>query len=177
MDVHFHRLTTSRNKLLRIMGGSTSAKFSLKVAHIQAKWLVHNWKISSTSILLKLSDILFLKAVQKFSPNKNVHLLKGDSSVVLQILLEEIHESALFWLDGHYSAGITARGIKECPIVEELTTILHHSFLHTILIDDARLFVGQNDYPSIEDLKSLVMENCRTIREFLVKDDIIRIVM
>jgi hypothetical protein len=44
----------------------------------------------------------------------------------------------MFWLDRHYSGGFTAKGEKDCPIIEELDAISNGSHLkHSILIDDA----------------------------------------
>ena len=52
-------------------------------------------------------------------------IVQGDSGKVLSEILLEINEPAIFWLDGHYTAGITARGVKECPIFEELDCIFN----------------------------------------------------
>jgi hypothetical protein len=62
----------------------------------------------------------------------------------------------LFWLDGHYSGGATARGHKDCPVLEELDAIFNSPFEHVIYIDDARLFTGKDDYPTLEALKAYV---------------------
>jgi hypothetical protein len=59
----------------------------------------------------------------------------------------------LFWLDGHYSAGITARGDIATPISLELEAILSHPVKsHVILIDDARDFTGKDSYPFLDNL-------------------------
>jgi hypothetical protein len=99
----------------------------------------------------------------------------GNSSKVLPKIIKEIEEPCLFWLDAHYSEGITVKGDKETPIMEELNHIFSHSIKdHVILIDDARCFTGINDYPSIEELKHFVLNKFPKHR-FNVKDDIIRI--
>lgn len=124
---------------------------------------------------IELGVELYSNAVQKFEADKNVFILQGDSSVVLKELMPKILEPAIFWLDGHYSAGITARGEKECPIFEELTAIFGAKELnHIILIDDARLFNGTNDYPSIEELVEFMDDKNKTF-SLTIKDDIIRI--
>lgn len=106
---------------------------------------------------IELSNELFKKATDRFRNDKNITILEGDSGKVLHNLIGKIDKPALFWLDGHYSAGFTAKGEKECPIYEELDAILKDKeSKHVLLIDDARLFVGKNDYPTIEELKSYI---------------------
>ena len=56
---------------------------------------------------------------------KNVELLHGDSGTELGNVMNKINQPALFWLDGHYSAGVTAKGDKDTPIYEELVCILN----------------------------------------------------
>ena len=123
---------------------------------------------------IELGDELYQKAEKKFSRNPHVSILHGDSTKVLPGILEQIKTPCLFWLDGHCSAGITAKGEKETSVIGELTHILSHPVKeHIILIDDARLFTGQNDYPTLEELQVLVLDtNPDHVLE--VRDDIIR---
>ena len=72
---------------------------------------------------IELGDELYQKAKKKFSRDLQVSILHGDSTKVLPGILEQIKIPCLFWLDGHYSAGVTARGEKETPILEELKNI------------------------------------------------------
>jgi hypothetical protein len=46
---------------------------------------------------------------------------------VLPLIIKDLNEPAIFWLDGHYSSGITAKGDKICPIFEELDSIFNNS--------------------------------------------------
>jgi hypothetical protein len=79
----------------------------------------------------------------------------------------------LFWLDGHFSAGVTARGDVDTPIVAELDSVLGRSgWNDVVLIDDARLF-GQGDYPSLSWIQQRVAD-ARPGWRFQVRDDIIR---
>lgn len=124
---------------------------------------------------IELSHELYKKAERRFSKYKHISIVEGDSSKVLPEVLNRIEEPCLFWLDGHYSAGCTAKGDKETPIMEELNDIFQHSVdNHVILIDDAREFRGENDYPALEGLKELVL-NKYPAYTFEVEDDIIRI--
>ena len=87
--------------------------------------------------------------------------------------MNEINGTAIFWLDGHYSGGITALGNKECPVLEELETILKSHIQHVILIDDARLFNGTNDYPTIDELKFIISKSKFEYNIFIENDAII----
>ena len=61
---------------------------------------------------------------------------------------------ACFWLDGHYSGPGTARGSVVTPILRELEIIAprYKAANDLILIDDARLFDVNDDYPSKHQL-------------------------
>jgi hypothetical protein len=123
---------------------------------------------------IELSDKLYKKAVKRFSKNTNITLLQGDSSTKIAEVVAALQQPALFWLDGHYSGGITAKGDKECPIPEELKAIFESNEAHVILIDDARLFNGTHDYPNIDQIQSILLEHKKkyTIEN---RDDIIRL--
>lgn len=88
---------------------------------------------------VELSPQLHQHAKEAYKGNKiSFHL--GDSTTVLPSFLGDL-EPAVFFLDGHFSHGETAQGDKDCPLLEELSSIaalyLHHGVL---IIDDARLF-------------------------------------
>jgi len=130
-------------------------------------------KIQCTSI--ELSQQLYEAALKRFTGYKNVRIVQGDSGQKLPELLKEIKNPILFWLDGHYSAGITAGAEKHTPLSAELQAILSHSVKeHIILIDDARCFDGTNDYPPLDDLLRLIRENGSYNAEVSV--DIIRLI-
>jgi len=131
----------------------------------------------------ELSKELATKAAERFSKYEHIEIINADSGIELVFLLDNICEPCLFWLDGHYSSEFfigevfikTAKGNKETPIVEELTAILNDKKnKHVILIDDARLFIGKNDYPSIGKVKSLV-KKINDSYSVLVKNDMIHI--
>jgi len=124
---------------------------------------------------IELSEMLYNQAKIKLSGVPNVNLIHGDSSIKLKELLININDRCLFWLDGHYSGGETAKSDIETPIMEELKIIFTHSVTgHIVLIDDARCFIGQNDYPTIDEIRSYVFQH-QPKCIFKVKDDIIRI--
>jgi len=112
-------------------------------------------------ISIELSKKLYLKAKKRFAKDDNVFIYHGDSAKLLPAILEGINEPAVFWLDAHYSGGISTRGDQVTPIVAELQTIFNHSVHnHVILIDDASGFtMGYNGYPTIDYLKKILPEN------------------
>jgi hypothetical protein len=125
---------------------------------------------------IELDKTLAFKAQERFKKFKHIKILQGDSSDELLAILSEINSPVLFWLDGHFSEGITAKGKLNTPILQELAHIFnHHVKNHVILIDDARCFNGTDDYPTLEELKSIVDIQI-PILNFEVKDDIIRII-
>lgn len=89
---------------------------------------------------IELSPHLHEHCKNRFLSNPHVHLYEGDSAVVLKEILNQLDDRATFWLDGHYSEGITAKGKTHSPILQELEQIAAHPIKsHTILIDDIRL--------------------------------------
>lgn len=134
-------------------------------------------------ISIELSTELAEKATNRFISDDNIQIINGDSSVILQKILKEINSPCIFWLDGHYSNEFyigdelikTAKGDVNTPILKELTHIFNHDIqAHIILIDDSRLFKGENDYPSITSLKKFVMQQSNF--RFSSKNDIITII-
>jgi len=120
---------------------------------------------------IELSEELFHKAKKRFSNNNNVELIQGDSSEKINEIVSKITEPVLFWLDGHYSGGITAKGKTICPIYGELAHVFNSPYSHVILIDDARLFTGKDDYPTQHDLGNFVSAN--SAYKMKVENDII----
>jgi hypothetical protein len=77
-------------------------------------------------------------------------------------------------LDAHYSAGVTARGKTDTPILEELDTIFALCPECVVLIDDARCFDGKNGYPTLAELKKYTAAKAPNW-VFEVRHDIIRL--
>lgn len=138
--------------------------------------MVEAQKMFFTKIIsIELSKYLFEKARKRFRKDDNIMIVRGDSGNVLENLLKEINEPVLFWLDGHYSMGMTAKGEKDCPIFEEINAIFagQKNMGHILLIDDARLFNGTGDYPSLDELTKFIHDRDPAY-QMEVKDDIIR---
>ena len=124
---------------------------------------------------IELQSAFHAEATERFRDEPQVHLIQGDSAVELGVLVDQIQEPALFWLDGHYSAGNTARGQKDTPIMEELAHLLRDQHTrHVIIIDDARCFGADAAYPTLEALREYVLARNPAL-EVEVRDDSIRI--
>ncbi len=124
---------------------------------------------------IELSTELWRRARERFAHARRVSILQGDSGQVMRELLPRIRRPCLFWLDGHYSAGMTAKGDLETPIRAELDQIFGHPLAreHVILIDDARCFTGEGDYPTLGFVRELAAK--AGLDRFEVEEDIIRI--
>jgi len=124
---------------------------------------------------IELDQVLFSRAVDRFKGYPHIRILQGDSGEQIKIVLAELDKPALFWLDAHYSGGITAYGKAMTPIFEEIREIMkHHISHHVVLIDDARLFNGTDGYPSFEDLRDFV-ESLDPNRKTWIENDTITI--
>jgi hypothetical protein len=98
---------------------------------------------------------LFTRAQHRFAQSKNVDVIRGTSEQVFPALMLRLSGDVSFWLDGHYSAGVTYKGEKDTPIKEELQVIaaaLPRLSKVAILVDDIRCFdpslPDYSEYPS-----------------------------
>jgi len=125
-------------------------------------------------ISIEMSPEIHASARRRFAGDPRIELLLGDSALVLPRVLEQIDDPALFWLDGHFMGGSTARGRDDSPVRHELRALLAHPVRrHLVLIDDARLFDGTGGYPTIPELRDWIHRD-RPGSDVHVEDDIIR---
>lgn len=130
---------------------------------------------------IELSLDLWRAAHKRLRPYPNIHCVQGDSTHELGRVLQEFKGPALFWLDGHYSGGVTARGKLDTPVKRELEILFEDGRPHIILVDDARIFGGgpehfdephYHDYPTIGWVEEMAIEHDY---DFLLEDDIMRL--
>jgi hypothetical protein len=108
---------------------------------------------------VELSDKLYADNVRRFCGNPAVKIFHGSSEEQLWNMIEDVRQPMTLWLDAHYSAGITAKGSENSPILKELRIIGRHPIkTHTILIDDRRQ-VGTADFDFIteEQIKAAIL--------------------
>ena len=125
----------------------------------------HLSTISEKLISIEPEKKLFENALSKFKNYTNVTIINGTSEGELGLVISSLNEKEIhdisFWLDGHYSAGITYLGAEETPVNTELKTIgenLNRINIITIFVDDCRQFAKSDDpdnsYPTLSSLVS-----------------------
>lgn len=118
-----------------------------------ATWVETGTYKGDTTALLSLNskkvftiepaEHLFAAAENRFASQSNVEVIKGLSEEIFPTLIPKLSGEVNFWLDGHFSAGITHQGPKDTPIEEELACIeqyLGNFSRLAVLVDDVRCF-------------------------------------
>ena len=100
-----------------------------------------------------------------------INFYLGDSAIIFPNILKNINGKSIFFLDGHWSAGNTGKGIKDCPLDEEIT---HINDLHNgeaiIIIDDFRLFgLGPINKTEVCNWENINKENLINILKNRIK--------
>ena len=88
---------------------------------------------------------IYLYSKNRFKDYPDIKIL-FKSSITMMDEIKDINEPITFWLDGHYSRGMTSWD-PNCvhPLLKELEVISqHHIKNHTICIDDRRLLKKTN---------------------------------
>lgn len=108
-----------------------------------------------------------------FKDYPNVHLVTGDSEVVMEDMLKSIDSRITFFLDGHIvplPSTMHTIGKHEIPLLQELDIIGRHTRNdHTIMIDDRRM-MGYKEQPGDYGFKEW-----GNILESLVKNKLLEI--
>lgn len=110
---------------------------------------------------IEINPQLAQLARSRFRGFSNVRVLEGDSAELLKTILPQLQAKTLFWLDGHFSGGITGKGTCECPLYDELQSIMTmcpQSWV--ILIDDARCFDSDPAYPKMKEMAEFIKSFC-----------------
>lgn len=99
-------------------------------------------------ISFEVKKDLYEHCVKRFKGAEDkVKLILGSSAKLLYEGIKDINEPITFWLDGHYSSGVTGYDPENIsPILRELEQIKRHPIRsHTIMIDDRRLFKSSSN--------------------------------
>lgn len=113
-------------------------------------------------VTIELDEELHRRAAERLSRHPGITAVQGSSRVQLGPLVDP-RRPTLYWLDGHWSGGITAGAEDECPVLDELAAIAAGHPDDCILIDDARLFVeppppphDPAQWPSLEEIQAAI---------------------
>lgn len=102
-------------------------------------------------ISIEPSATLFQKAAHRFRAHAGVKLLNGTSEEKFPEALNAAKVGKVaFWLDGHFSGGVTFQAHADTPVLFELEAIaqnLSQLEITAICIDDVRLFDLEPAYP------------------------------
>jgi len=133
-------------------------------------------------VTIERSEDLYRQYQQGLRDLGNVEPILGDSGVVLPQVVSRLgNQPTVFWLDGHWSFGVTAGENNECPLLAELGALRQRQG-DVILIDDARLFLSAppvphdpSQWPTLTEIVFLTMKDPNQL--FLqIVDDVIFIV-
>jgi hypothetical protein len=123
-----------------------------------------------TLYTIELSSEYYTKTKSKYHGNK-IQFIFGDSALQLQYIFERLDENSILFLDGHWSGGNTAKGPKDCPLIEEITLIAKYCKKECIIIiDDYRLFSIGPQHGYDQDWSDINKETLLQILGTRVKD-------
>jgi len=130
----------NRDFLKSLAGDWTNFPCFIETGTFQGETIFAMEPLFSKLYTVELAEKFYNNTRLQYAGNK-INFLLGDSSDVFKTLLPTIQDRTIFFLDGHWSSGDTGKGVKDCPLVEEITHI-NCLFRHEaiIIIDDFRLF-------------------------------------
>ena len=130
-------------------------------------------------ITIEASPTLAKASERRLARFPGVQVIHGDSVEVLPAVLAKLDQPALFWLDSHYCGSETYGLHHQCPVIEEIRSIVAAAPEHAVLIDDARLFLEPPPLPLDATQWPSIGEVCATFaagthgRYLAVHDDVI----
>lgn len=140
-----------------------------------AKWASDNFDAVFT---IENSAEMYAIAQRNLSGIPNIAMLHGDTRKHLPTIVAQ-HDNLIYWLDAHWSGGLTYGESDECPILDELAIIFNSQRNHVILIDDARLFLAPPPSPHQRKNWPTLLEIIRSLPadwDCLCHDDVLAII-
>ncbi|KAA1260985.1 hypothetical protein LF1_35270 [Rubripirellula obstinata] len=123
------------------------------------------------------SPEMYRIAEQNLSGISNITMLQGDSRQHLPTIVSK-NDNMIYWLDAHWSGGVTYGQDDECPLLEELEIVFASERNHVVLIDDARLFLAPPPSPHRRENWPTLLEITRALPDgwdCLCHDDVLAI--
>ena len=144
---HFIKLATLLRHSLKDSTWIETGTYLGETAIFLAKFSCHVHTIEPSEECIKIAS-------PKLAKFKNITIHKGSSEQCLDKVLSSVKGKVCFWLDGHYSLGITYKGKNETPIKYELSIIekyINKIDEFIVLVDDIRMSnEDSKNYPPIE---------------------------
>jgi hypothetical protein len=106
--------------------------------------------------LYKAAKNLFL-----LTKSKNIKIYLNDSRNFLKSLKKTIANNSVFFLDAHYSTGITSKEYGRCPLLDELQIIIKKTSKPIVVVDDIRTMNGKNGYPNLNEILNILPNNAK----------------
>ena len=169
-------MMTPEKKRQTIVGYGVRAGIStlVETGSYEGDMIEHARRFFRDVYSIELSDHYYDLCRQRFEGCPGVHLLHGDSAVLLPGVLAGLGGPAVLWLDAHWSEGTTARGPRDSAIQGELDAVLAWGRKDiVVLIDDIRAFGAARDYPAIEEVRRRLLD-AHPGWAFYVLDDVAR---
>ncbi len=115
-------------------------------------------------VTIELSPELHRAAELALRDASRVRALQGHSALRLAELTDPAAPT-LYYLDGHWSGGVTGGVEDECPVLAELAAMGDGCSDDCIIVDDARLFTSAPPAPHRAEQWPTLMEVIDAIRE------------
>lgn len=116
---------------------------------------------------IELHPHLAALARLRFTNNRRVRVVEGDSGLLLPKIVAGLDRPTLFYLDGHYSGDGTA---PSAPLLKEISAIIDGAKKGSVVvIDDLRCFGVDPDYPTLTQTITMLRE--RGLNNTVAVDD------
>jgi hypothetical protein len=148
----------NKSILAAIIGMRNKKKYFVETGTYIGKSTYNIQQLFKKVYTCEASEDLYNAAKQLFFLTKshNIKIYLGDSRLFLKSLSKKICNNSIFFLDAHYSMGITSRKYGTCPLLDELKIIFDKSSEGIIVVDDLRTMNGKNGYPNLFDILSCI---------------------
>jgi hypothetical protein len=143
----------SKVRQLCALGRRTGAKTLVETGTYLGNTAMRASRVFDRVITIELAPDLYRQAAAYLKRRPNVECIEGDATKVLpEVMARPDLSDALIFLDGHFSAGDTAKGEIEEPACLEIEMLgRHRDKVAGVVVDDFRLF-GSNDWPRKSEL-------------------------